>query len=1001
MRSSVDLVFDEFVSGTNPVYSSRLLDAVLGAYDRVSLQVVADQVGGVSPRITVTMETSLDGETFEAKSLRPEISAENLVAGRTNVFYGTDDASETALPYGRIEVRLEGTAPRARLKVWACGRDSTVRPKPQGGQGKQVILADTVARPWYDVPGANDTSLPGDLPSLLFAGTSLSQPFPGAPVAVFHRSTHGPSAQSQIMASWYDGTQWGPAESVSQEIPVPSGPSAAAAPGGAIFVAFISDSLDLYVRTNGPAIPDPVGAVSSVSTSVWVDVGGDGAGPVLKDAYDAVIAVDPQTGEPCLAVIHLSQPLGAQTTFGLSVYRFDTQVKAWVPQATTISDVLARPALAFAPSGDLYVAFSPLWTQFKLTVFKLPQGSMAWIPVGPPGISQQAAQGLSMVAPGGRREVIVAFRDAAAGGGTSVMSFQKGQGLSVGSWKYLGPQNIGGGSSKSQRIAINPITGGIVVAHVVKPPFGLDTTLHVSEWDSSSSSWLPVGQILPSPPQATSVALAINQVGSPFVLYAGKATDGYLHALMYTGWEILGGGTSDSFVATDAYWPSLAFDSNGLLAVAYSQFDPTTNSYSYTAKTYDAFTDAWLTFPYSPPADALAAYTGNFSSKGLSAQGSIAWSGNWRFVGTPNPFVPYSVMWEYAATPAFPGGPYGWHQYPTALAPAVIENAAGSLFIAGEPHLLINNGQTLLAYVRQHFGPQGAPLDTTIRVKSLDAANTWLNLGDQSAFETLINMIPQQGSSLGPHEFVRLAGIVRTGGGDVCVAYSLGQETTFGGVMQGPQDIPWIWSPRLRVFDQVSNKWLNATDFGSLYNPSPVHGIQILSMATAASKLYVSLLLYTGINQFAADIVEIDTTGSEWYLGTWKSISRKVPAALVAGRRFKTATSRYFVVGEVAGLLAVGPDGSLYVLSYFYNGGSDVFKPGNDPSAPVEHDVPGSPVVWRYHPTAGWKIHGGGGLTTRVCGYTDALAVDESGRVCVAATVDVGGGSFALQVMRY
>jgi len=127
VRRYVAVVFDDFVSGLTPVYTASTFDQVLASFDRVSLQVVVDRVGGISPRINVSIRTSGDARHFVEKDIRPEVSSEPLDSGRTNVIFGADISGMPSHCFARLEIRLEGTAPRGHVKIWVTGRGQGAR----------------------------------------------------------------------------------------------------------------------------------------------------------------------------------------------------------------------------------------------------------------------------------------------------------------------------------------------------------------------------------------------------------------------------------------------------------------------------------------------------------------------------------------------------------------------------------------------------------------------------------------------------------------------------------------------------------------------------------------------------------------------------------------------------------------------------------------------------------------------------------------------------------
>lgn len=127
MRLFQESCFDDFVVGALPTYSSTALDTILGRFDRLAVQLFASQVGGISPRITLWFEHSADGRRWAEKGSVPAISSEVIAPSTTNVFAGEDISGVPSLTFVRLRINLEGTAPRAVVRVFVCGRGSGMR----------------------------------------------------------------------------------------------------------------------------------------------------------------------------------------------------------------------------------------------------------------------------------------------------------------------------------------------------------------------------------------------------------------------------------------------------------------------------------------------------------------------------------------------------------------------------------------------------------------------------------------------------------------------------------------------------------------------------------------------------------------------------------------------------------------------------------------------------------------------------------------------------------
>lgn len=118
-RRFCNLVFEDALS--DETVTSPVWDHLLGSADRLSLQVIAENVSGTDPMITVTVEQSSDGVNWKAKNILPEIDT-TLVPGDTNVLTGVELGDAPSRARVRLRVTLKGTAPQAFLTIYATGR---------------------------------------------------------------------------------------------------------------------------------------------------------------------------------------------------------------------------------------------------------------------------------------------------------------------------------------------------------------------------------------------------------------------------------------------------------------------------------------------------------------------------------------------------------------------------------------------------------------------------------------------------------------------------------------------------------------------------------------------------------------------------------------------------------------------------------------------------------------------------------------------------------------
>jgi hypothetical protein len=125
MRLFNQCVFDSYVSSTNATYSDPQFDAMLGSAEKLVLQVIADQVSGTSPTITVRLEHSADRRSWGNKnSGNAEINGSSLTSGSgsSQSVVGSDAGSTPGLGFSRLNIAMGGTTPGARLRVFATGR---------------------------------------------------------------------------------------------------------------------------------------------------------------------------------------------------------------------------------------------------------------------------------------------------------------------------------------------------------------------------------------------------------------------------------------------------------------------------------------------------------------------------------------------------------------------------------------------------------------------------------------------------------------------------------------------------------------------------------------------------------------------------------------------------------------------------------------------------------------------------------------------------------------
>lgn len=124
MRKFAMLVFDEFVPNATQVFTPATLNDRLGSVDHLGIQVIADNVSGTSPTVTVQIQHSTDQRNWLGKNGTAEINASAISAAQTTQLQGFD-ASPNNVTFGfvRLAITLGGTSPAAHLKIYVTGRD--------------------------------------------------------------------------------------------------------------------------------------------------------------------------------------------------------------------------------------------------------------------------------------------------------------------------------------------------------------------------------------------------------------------------------------------------------------------------------------------------------------------------------------------------------------------------------------------------------------------------------------------------------------------------------------------------------------------------------------------------------------------------------------------------------------------------------------------------------------------------------------------------------------
>lgn len=108
----------------NTYYSDPELNAALGTAEKFLVEVRTSNVSGTTPKIAVTIETSVDGVNWAARSTPIPASLTLGVPGPT-VQYGSDlGTSVVAGRFIRVGTILSGASASAFVEIWVCGRSA-------------------------------------------------------------------------------------------------------------------------------------------------------------------------------------------------------------------------------------------------------------------------------------------------------------------------------------------------------------------------------------------------------------------------------------------------------------------------------------------------------------------------------------------------------------------------------------------------------------------------------------------------------------------------------------------------------------------------------------------------------------------------------------------------------------------------------------------------------------------------------------------------------------
>jgi hypothetical protein len=126
MRLFHILAFDSVVQGTTAIYTSPLFARQFATSDQNKVFVVADEVTGTSPTLTVQSEDG-DGVYWSNKYGTAEINGVSLSTTGTTVAKGADGGGQPSAGWVRFKIQLGGTSPAARIRMWVTGRGSPIQ----------------------------------------------------------------------------------------------------------------------------------------------------------------------------------------------------------------------------------------------------------------------------------------------------------------------------------------------------------------------------------------------------------------------------------------------------------------------------------------------------------------------------------------------------------------------------------------------------------------------------------------------------------------------------------------------------------------------------------------------------------------------------------------------------------------------------------------------------------------------------------------------------------
>lgn len=125
MRVFNECVFDDVIHGAATAYTGEQFVELLGSTDKLVIQVLAWEPASAQTRLSLQIETSLDGIHWLAKAATPEIASLALTPGQTTIGVGVDTGAIPSDGIVRLAISLTDPmlTPAATVRVFVTGRD--------------------------------------------------------------------------------------------------------------------------------------------------------------------------------------------------------------------------------------------------------------------------------------------------------------------------------------------------------------------------------------------------------------------------------------------------------------------------------------------------------------------------------------------------------------------------------------------------------------------------------------------------------------------------------------------------------------------------------------------------------------------------------------------------------------------------------------------------------------------------------------------------------------